>query len=116
MIYLYNALLSLLFIPAVIFVALRYRKRLASEFLFRAGERFGVWDLSGLKNTKPLIWVHCASLGEAKAVGPVLRKLGNYTLLITAVTLNGRKYALDMRLTEHVFFVPFDFSFLIRKV
>lgn len=116
MIYIYDILLLLFFVPAVLLVALRFRKRFASEFLFRLGERFGYWDLAGFKNDKPLIWVHCASLGEAKAVEPVLKKLAGYSILITAVTLSGRQYALDMKLADRVFFVPFDFSFIVKKV
>ena len=124
MIYLYDLLLLLFFIPAVVLLAVRYRKRLASEFLFKAGERFGFWGIeqvhlingqSGIPK-KPLIWIHCASLGEVKAVEPILKKLNNYSLLVTTVTLSGRQYAQAAKLADHVFFVPFDFSFLVKKV
>jgi len=117
MIYLYDLLLLLLFIPAVALIALRYRKRLGAEFLFKAAERFGGWDLpAGAGGGKPLIWIHCASLGEVKAVEPVLRLLRGYTLLITTVTLSGRQYAVESKLSDLVFFVPLDFSFLVRRV
>ena len=117
MIYFYDALFILLFVPALILVVLRYRHRLASEFLFKAGERFGSWDMSAAAKDpgKPLIWVHCASLGEVKAVEPVLRKLHDLNILITTVTLSGRQYASESNIAKHVFFVPFDLSFLVKK-
>ncbi len=60
--------------------------------------------------------MHCASLGEVKAVEPILRKLQNYSILVTTVTLSGRQYALEAKLSDYVFFVPIDFSFLVKNV
>jgi len=116
MIYLYNLLLIALFIPAAIAMAVHYRKKLGSEFFYKTPERLGLWDFTQEnKADKPLLWVHCASLGEVKAVEPVLRKLRGYRILLTTVTLSGRQHALESKLADYIYFAPIDYSFLVRN-
>jgi 3-deoxy-D-manno-octulosonic-acid transferase len=116
MIYFYNLLLIALFIPAAIAMAVHYRKKLGSEFFYKTTERLGLWNFTQESNTgKPILWVHCASLGEVKAVEPVLRKLSGYRILLTTVTLSGRQHALESKLADYIYFAPIDFSFLVRN-
>lgn len=116
MILLYDFLLLVLFIPAVVGVALTQRRRFVQEFLAHLGERFGRWNLSlPYDPSTPLVWVHCASLGEVRAVEPLLKSLGGVSILLTTVTLSGRQYALANKLADHVRYIPLDFNFLVRR-
>jgi len=40
------------------------------KFLF---ERFGIYQLKGIKHKK-IIWFHCVSVGETKAIDSLLKK------------------------------------------
>ena len=60
------------------------------KFLF---ERFGIYQLKGMKQKK-IIWFHCVSVGETKAIDSLLKKIvplyKNYDFLITHTTPTGR--------------------------
>jgi 3-deoxy-D-manno-octulosonic-acid transferase len=118
MIYLYNLILAVFFIPALLALAFRYRANLRKQYLTYLPQRFGFWDIK--KNTadfkKPLLWIHCASLGEVRAVEPLILKLSNYRILLTVLTFSGRTYACENKLTELIYFAPVDFSFIVRHL
>lgn len=60
------------------------------KFLF---ERFGIYQLKRIKHKK-IIWFHCVSVGETKAIDSLLKKIvplyKNYDFLITHTTPTGR--------------------------
>ncbi|MCX5779119.1 MAG: hypothetical protein NTU66_07895 [Elusimicrobia bacterium] len=117
MIILYNLILLICFPLAAIYF-LFFQKKYTWHSIFRdVIERFGYWQ-SGIPGDerKKLIWVHCASLGEVRAVEPILKQLRDCRILITTLTWSGKQYALDNRLADAVYFVPFDFSILTGKV
>jgi 3-deoxy-D-manno-octulosonic-acid transferase len=88
---LYTGLITL----ALPLIALRlwWRARRQPEYLQHVGERFGRY--SGQANTAPLIWLHAVSVGETRAVEPLLRALREHypghRILLTHMTPTGRE-------------------------
>ncbi|MHB9155170.1 MAG: 3-deoxy-D-manno-octulosonic acid transferase, partial [Endomicrobiales bacterium] len=116
MIFIYNTVLFILFLPAMLFLMLRYRRRFAAEFFYRYRERLGTWKMpAGKEDTRPLLWFHCASLGEARAAEPLIRELKDFRILLTTVTFSGREYARTNSLGDLLYYAPLDFSFLVAK-
>ncbi|HBU68829.1 MAG TPA: hypothetical protein DEE98_00420 [Elusimicrobia bacterium] len=112
----YDILLFIILIPAFLFIVIRYKHRLASEFFFLWKERLAVWDYEKVKKSdKPVVWVHCASVGEIRAAEPLIEAMKNYSILLTTLTLSGRQYAEQNRIADYVFFAPLDFGFLVKK-
>lgn len=66
--------------------------------------------LSG--NTAPVIWMHCASLGEFEQGRPVLEKFKesypNYKLLLTFFSPSGYEIQKNNKLAHHTFYLPID--------
>ena len=115
MILFYNLILAVFFIPIFILFLLRYRTRLATEFFYRWRERFGILQINQPDDTRPALWVHCASIGEVRAVEPLLAHLKDYRIFMSVHTLAGRQYAENMRLAHEVFFAPLDFGFIVAR-
>jgi len=104
-------LLALGFLPKL--RAKKYR----ANFLSRLGKGFPEIDKKG----RQLIWVHAVSLGETKAVAPLIKRLKKLNpsplILLSTATLTGYQ-AGEKMLPEadwHVF-LPFDLSYLIRPI
>jgi len=116
MILLYNLILAVFFIPILVLFLLRYRTRLATEFFYRWRERFGMQEFISTADSRPALWVHCASIGEVRAVEPLLAYLKDYRIYMSVHTLAGRQYAENMRLADELFFAPLDFGFLTARV
>ena len=57
---------------------------------------------------------HCASLGEVRAVEPLIHRFKESSVVITTLTRAGRDYAIKNNVAPYVFFAPLDFSFLVR--
>ena len=70
-----------------------YRSLRQPDYLKHLAERYGVYNLKNIKN-KEIIWFHCVSLGETKAISNLLRhlvpKFKNKYFLITHSTPTGR--------------------------
>ncbi|MFH1369253.1 MAG: glycosyltransferase N-terminal domain-containing protein [Elusimicrobiota bacterium] len=117
MIFLYNLALFTILIPAIFALILLNRKRLRKESFRNWHERLGLWDFSRIeRKNKPLLWFHCASLGEVRAVEPLIGKLGEFSILITVMTNSAHKYAEERELSRAVYFLPVDFSFILNNV
>ncbi|MEA3373046.1 MAG: lipid IV(A) 3-deoxy-D-manno-octulosonic acid transferase [Campylobacterota bacterium] len=71
--------------------------------------RFFLWKNPPFKRSG--IWFHVCSLGEARALKPILDRLGEETVNITTTTHTGYaealKYKADVRYLPYEFFVPF---------
>ncbi|NJC89292.1 MAG: 3-deoxy-D-manno-octulosonic acid transferase [Desulfuromonas sp.] len=67
-----------------------------------------------------VIWVHAVSVGETRAVAPLLRALRqrypDAVLLLSHVTETGREVALTVPEVDHCIFFPFDLSWVVRRV
>jgi len=117
----YNLILffgTVLFLPVILF-------KLATVPKYRGGisQKLG-WvrrDLMKVIAGGRPIWVHAVSVGEVMAVHPLVRELKKKyprrKLIISTVTITGN-YTARQRVPEAdaVFFFPFDYPFVIRKV
>ncbi len=67
-----------------------------------------------------VIWVHAVSVGETRAVAPLLRVLRerhpDAFLLLSHVTETGREVALNIPEVDQCIFFPFDLSWVVRRV
>lgn len=96
-------------------------------FLLRRGkylsgfrQRFG--RIEGFrKDSRPVIWLHCVSVGEVNAARPLLKKLQaqypSYRLVVSTVTKTGHELAKAAYAgsAELVFYFPFDWRFTVLR-
>src|SRR5215211_3758157 len=72
-------------------------------------------------NGKPVIWLHCVSVGETQAARPLAQRLKqefpHHALVVSTITLTGQKLARDVFKTqaESVFYFPFDWRWSVRR-
>ncbi len=63
-------------------------------------------------NTKPLVWVHCASLGEFEQGRPVIERIKkqypNYAILLTFFSPSGYEVRKKYQQVDHVCYLPLD--------
>lgn len=96
---------------------LLWRSRKQAEYLRHWCERYGCYSL---KLSKPVIWLHCVSVGETRAAEPLikalLRKYPNHQILLTHTTPTGRETS------EQLFgdaitrvYLPYDLPFAVKK-
>lgn len=118
MYFLYSLLLTLGFVallPRFVLDAVRHGKY-AAGFRERAGE-LPPLDTKG----KPVIWLHCVSVGETQAARPLVRQLRtrypSHALVVSTVTLTGQKIARELFSQEAaaIFYFPFDFRWAVRR-
>ena len=112
----YSLLLSLglvVLIPHFLFQALAHGKYIAG-----LRQRLGSLPPS---NGKPVIWLHCVSVGETHAARPLAQRVKqqfpHHTLVVSTITLTGQNLARDVFRTqaESVFYFPFDWRWSVRR-
>ena len=112
----YSLLLSLgllVLFPVFLFKALAHGKYIAG-FRQRLGS---VPAMSG----KPVIWLHCVSVGETQAARPLAARLKqqfpHHALVISTTTLTGQKLARNVFRTQadSVFYFPLDWRWSVRR-
>ena len=112
----YSLLLSLglvVLIPHFLFQALAHGK-------YIAGLRQRLGALPGI-NGKPVIWLHCVSVGETQAARPLAQRLRqqfpHHALVVSTITLTGQKLAHDVFRNQaaSIFYFPFDWRWCIRR-
>jgi 3-deoxy-D-manno-octulosonic-acid transferase len=112
----YSLLLSLgliVLIPYFLFQALAHGK-------YIAGLRQRLGSLPPT-NGKPVIWLHCVSVGETQAARPLAQRVKqqfpHHALVVSTITLTGQKLARDVFRTqaESVFYFPFDWRWSVRR-
>ena len=97
-------MLYLIALPLLVFLSFKqkYKESIPSRFFLFNNQSF---------NTKDGIWFHVCSLGEARALKPILKLLENEDIKITTVTHTGqaeaRKYDADVRYLPYEMFLPF---------
>lgn len=116
----YNGALLLFVIrclPKWLWELIRHRKHRVS-LLEKLGLRLPALNLS---SKGPRIWVHSISVGETKAVAPLIarlrEKIPNASIVISTITETGQEEA--KRSIPHAdgyFFLPFDFSWNIKRL
>lgn len=118
LIFFYNFLLFVLYLPFVITIYLR--KFLKKEHKEKYKEKIFLNDLQKPKGF--LFWFHAASIGELKSVYPLidflLKENKNRNILVTTVTLTSfnefeKKYGASNRVFHQ--FLPYDINFLTNN-
>ena len=114
----YSFLLTLgflLLVPRFVFHAFSHGKYVAG---FR--ERLGSVP-PNLDNKRPVVWLHCVSVGETQAARPLVRHLQKafpqYSLVVSTITLTGQRLAQDVFKNEadNIFYFPFDWRWSVRR-
>ena len=118
MYFIYSLLLGLGFLfllPRFLVDAFRHGKYVAG---FR--ERLG--SLSPLaKDGRPVIWIHCVSVGETQAARPLVQgireRYPEYLIAISTITLTGQNLAREIFKHDaaKIFYFPFDWRWVVRR-
>lgn len=112
-IYTFLLTIALPFVP----LKLLWRGIKQPEYLQHWKERFGFY---GVKPSKPVIWIHCVSVGETRAAAPLvnilLSQYPKYSILLTHGTPTGRATS------EQLFgnsvtrvYLPYDVPFAVNR-
>src|SRR5687767_14994638 len=115
MYFLYSILLSLGFLVMSPLFLLR-REKYASGFKQRLGN-YPAFKHDG----RPVIWLHCVSVGETNAARPLVEQLRaefpDHRLVISTTTKTGQELAQKIfaQDADAVFYFPFDFKFAVRR-
>lgn len=118
MYFIYSLLLGLGFLillPRFLLDALRHGKYVVG---FR--ERWGL--LAPLpKDGRPIIWIHCVSVGETQAAVPLVHgiraRFPNSRIAISTITLTGQNLAHEIFADDaaRIFYFPFDWRWVVRR-
>jgi 3-deoxy-D-manno-octulosonic-acid transferase len=118
MYFIYSLLLGLGFLillPRFLLDALRHGKYVAGFH-----ERLG--SLSPItKGGRPVVWIHCVSVGETQAARPLVRGLRERfpesLIAISTITLTGQNLAREIFKHDaaRVFYFPFDWRWVVRR-
>ena len=110
----YNLLLIILLFPILLAIALSGKKN-RQDFFYCIKERLSITDTPKTDKSKKTIWFHCSSLGEAKALEPLLQHLQDYNIIITTITKSAREYV--SKLSNVVFYslAPVDLYHFVKK-
>lgn len=112
----YSLLLSLgliVLIPHFLFQALAHGK-----YITGLRQRLGAVPPV---NGKPVIWLHCVSVGETQAARPLAKRLKqqfpHHDLVVSTITLTGQNLARDVFRNQaaSVFYFPFDWRWTVRR-
>jgi 3-deoxy-D-manno-octulosonic-acid transferase len=118
MYFIYSLLLGLailVLLPRFLFDAFHHGKYVAG---FR--ERLGfVTPLP--PDGRPVIWIHCVSVGEAQAARPLVKGLRDlfphHRLVVSTITQTGQNLAREIfrQDVDRIFYFPFDWRWIVRK-
>lgn len=113
--FLYTALIycTLPFVP----LKLLWRGIKQPDYLKHWGERLGFYQH---KVDKPVIWLHCVSVGETRAAAPLITALQSeypdHQILLTHTTPTGRETSEQLFAdTVHRVYLPYDVPFAVRR-
>lgn len=97
-------MLYLIALPLIVYLAFK------SKYKESIPARFFLFKNPSFSNTDA-IWFHVCSLGEARALKPILNRLGERKVVITTITQTGQKeasmYDADVRYLPYEIFLPF---------
>jgi 3-deoxy-D-manno-octulosonic-acid transferase len=118
MYFIYSLLLTfgfLILLPRFLFDAFRHGKYVAG-FRERLGHVPAVASAG-----RPVIWLHCVSVGETQAARPLVRAIRkafpDYLLAVSTITLTGQRLAREVFKEDaaRVFYFPFDWRWTVRR-
>ena len=114
----YSLLLSLgliVLIPYFLFQAVTHGK-------YIEGLRQRLGGIKPIHNSsKPVIWVHCVSVGETQAARPLVARLRSafpeYFVVVSTITTTGQTLAQDVFRTaaDAIIYFPFDWAWTVRR-
>ncbi|MDR3195196.1 MAG: hypothetical protein LBT58_00125 [Endomicrobium sp.] len=111
---LYNALV--VFALPLIAIAVLFSKKYRKELFYKISERFACYNFSDLNSKKKTVWIHCASLGEVRAIEPILDNLkDDCFIVLTTITKSGREYAAKLQKADFVRLLPLDIYPIMNK-
>ena len=96
---------------------LLWRSRLQPEYLQHWRERYGFYSF---KNQRPVIWLHCVSVGETRAASPLVQALCHHypkhQILLTHSTPTGRTTS-ELLFGDKVLraYLPYDLPFAVNR-
>lgn len=115
MFFLYSFLLTVAFFLLSPLLLIR-REKYAAGFWQRLGS-LPDFDSEG----KPVVWLHCVSVGETQAARPLVKALSEeypeYKLVVSTTTRTGQELAKEIFKNEAalIFYFPFDWKFSVRR-
>jgi len=100
---------------------------LLPRFLFQAKYAAGLRQRFGKlpdfqSGGKPVLWLHCVSVGETNAARPLVKKLKEtfpeYILVVSTTTRTGQNLAKEAFAKDaaFIFYFPFDWKFTVHRV
>jgi 3-deoxy-D-manno-octulosonic-acid transferase len=110
----YNTLIvvALPLIAIIVLFSKKYRK----ELFYKISERFACYNFLNTRSKKKTVWIHCASLGEVRAIESILDSLiGDYFIVLTTLTKSGREYAIKLQEADFVALLPLDIYPIANK-
>jgi 3-deoxy-D-manno-octulosonic-acid transferase len=114
----YSLLLTvgfIIFLPKFVLDALRSRK-----YVTGLSERLGRLP-EPETSSKPIIWLHCVSVGETEAARPLVARLLErfpaYRIVISTTTVTGQSVARNAfsKTATSVFYFPIDWNWCVRR-
>ena len=103
----YNCLLLIFLFPILLAIVLSGKKN-RQEFFYCISERLSCWKIPKLDTNKKTVWIHCASLGEAKAVEPMISHLQDYNIIVSTITKSAREYIAKLKGISYFALSPVD--------
>ena len=103
----YNCLLLIFLVPILLAIVLAGKKN-RQEFFYCIKERLAQWNIPQLDKNKKTVWIHCASLGEAKAVEPMIPHLKEHNIIVSTITKSAREYVAKIKGISYFALAPVD--------
>ena len=101
-------------LPWILFLIVVRRRGVGAFF-----ERLGGWRVPPADG-RPRLWIHCVSVGELQAVGPLLEELArarpDATFILSVTTTTARDIARSRYPSIPTFLYPIDLSLCVRRV
>lgn len=116
MMILYN--LSVFFLRALFTIAALFQPK-AKAFVNGRKNIFKRLEETFRHNTQPVVWMHCASLGEFEQGRTIIeafkKQLPDYKILLTFFSPSGYEIRKNFAHADHVFYLPWDTSSNARR-
>ncbi len=111
MIFIYNILFTIFFLPIILILSIFSKK-------IRAGikEKFGFYNFN-FKEIKNILWIHTISVGEVQLVQDIVKNLPNYEIVLTTSTPQGQELAKNKLsgYLKQITYYPYDFAFSVKN-
>ncbi len=114
LVFFYNCLMLIFLFPILLGIFLSGKKN-RQEFLYKISERLSFWHVPALDKNKKTVWIHCASLGEARALEPIIPHLQEYNIIVSVITKSAREYIAKIKGVSYYALMPVDIYPFIAK-